>query len=77
MGNLKEIQMIIVDILQSAYDIRREKLLAERGQIWFNTTDNTIHIEGGSVTVTELYKQMQKEITKGMAVPKNLLGKQK
>ena len=69
--------MIIIDILQSAYDIRRERLLAERGSVWVNPDTMTIHIEGGGMTVTELYKEVQKELRKETSIPLNVLGKQK
>jgi len=31
------------------------------GTIWYDTTNDTIHIEGGNVTALELYKEMQKQ----------------
>jgi len=69
--------VIIVDILQSAYDIRRERLLKERGTVWIDTTTNTIHIDGGQLTVLEVYKELQKQLKTSTSIPLNVLGKQK
>lgn len=50
------------NILKAIYEFLKEKKANERGTIYFDTTTNTITIEGGNVTVAELYKHMQEAL---------------
>ena len=47
------------EIERAIYEYYKEK--KKPGTIWYDTTTDTIHIEGGKVTTLELYKEMQKQ----------------
>ena len=57
---------MIIDVLKSAYQVYKEKQRQPTnmppGTVWIDTSDNTIHIEGGGMTVTELYNEIKQQL---------------
>ena len=44
-------------IVKKVYEFHKEK--NRKAIVWINTTTQTIHIEGGEITMSEVYKQVQ------------------
>jgi len=47
----------IIHITKKAYEFYKEK--NRPGTVWIDTTTQTIHIDGGGMTIAEVYSQVQ------------------